>query len=197
MLHALSEGMPAEQFGRVSHLPASAAGSGRGRDAYPRPRRRRRLADRRPAARSRNGSRRSPTSSPLRPTTSSSRTSSTSSSKTSSRWPQSSSLQDRSKPAADQDDAWAGRGTSGSAMVGDDLVDHVVGVEPPAHAEVGAAPVARLQPVVHEVIQRLPQRPPRARAHADGSTGTPAVKRSRAAPARNVQAIVRSHAGSP
>ena len=47
VLHALSEGMPAEQFGRVSHLPRSPAGSGRGRMRSPRPHRRRRLALRR------------------------------------------------------------------------------------------------------------------------------------------------------
>jgi hypothetical protein len=38
---------------------------------------------------------------------------------------------------------------------------------------------------------------PRARAHADASTGMRAMKCSRAASAKNVHAIVRSHAGSP
>ena len=89
VLHALSEGMPAEKFGRVSHLPeaqlaavvdgcAPAVSSAPTAGSPP------------PAGRPRNGSRRSPTSSPPRPTTSSSRTSSTSSSTTSSPSPQSS-----------------------------------------------------------------------------------------------------------
>ena len=55
-------------------------------------------------------------------------------------------------------------------MVGDDFGDDVVGVEPPAHADVGAATPTRLCPVVDEVIQRLPQRPsagPRPRRRLD------------------------------
>jgi hypothetical protein len=66
VLHALSEGMPAERFGRVSHLPRD-AGRGRRRDAHTRPHRRPRLAYRPPVGKPRSGSGRSPTNSPPAP----------------------------------------------------------------------------------------------------------------------------------
>ena len=77
VLHALSEGMPAESFGRVSHLPpaqlaavvdgmrAPVASSAPTAGSPP------------PAGKPRNGSKRSPTNSPPRPTTYPHRTNST------------------------------------------------------------------------------------------------------------------------
>ncbi len=56
VLHALSEDIPAEKFGRVHHLPADRLASGGGRDAGPRPRSTPPAGSATPAGRPRSGS---------------------------------------------------------------------------------------------------------------------------------------------
>ena len=69
--------------------------------------------------------------------------------------------------------AAAGQVRQRPSMVGDDLVDNVVGVASPAHRQVGAATPIQLRPVVDEVIQRLRQRP------SGGPAPTPTARPAR------------------